>query len=292
MLDSLSNILIEIAYFLDDVGKTYQRMGFENMAVILGISYVLGYVFFRYGVAGKLIAGTFLAYFINIMYQSEHYDAVFLIVLSVLLERRHVIRRYMSDGIEEFFYQTKQFFRSLSKIVVKLVGAVYRAFRFLWGMFQSFQVSRREQPAYGSGGGEYGASGFSQRQDSHDQHKRHTSSDHEQAQRAREEGYRREAEEARRQAEEAREEARRARERAEQTGRERQNTASSPPPDTRTPWEILGVVQGASKEDIKKAYQYQRSRYHPDKHHNKPAHIKQMMEEEMKKINHAYHLIG
>jgi molecular chaperone DnaJ len=52
------------------------------------------------------------------------------------------------------------------------------------------------------------------------------------------------------------------------------------------PYEILGVKQGASKEDIKKAYRESAKKYHPDQYGNNP--LKDLAEEKMRELNEAY----
>jgi curved DNA-binding protein CbpA len=52
------------------------------------------------------------------------------------------------------------------------------------------------------------------------------------------------------------------------------------------PYELLGVKQGASKEDIKKAYRESVKKYHPDQYGNNP--LKDLAEEKMKELNEAY----
>ncbi|MDR0569663.1 MAG: DnaJ domain-containing protein [Clostridiales Family XIII bacterium] len=52
------------------------------------------------------------------------------------------------------------------------------------------------------------------------------------------------------------------------------------------PYEILGVREGASKEEIKAAYKEQVKKYHPDKHQNNPLY--ELAEEKLQEINAAY----
>lgn len=52
------------------------------------------------------------------------------------------------------------------------------------------------------------------------------------------------------------------------------------------PYEVLGVREGASKEDIKKAYREQAKKYHPDQYGDNP--LKDLAEEKMQELNEAY----
>ncbi len=53
------------------------------------------------------------------------------------------------------------------------------------------------------------------------------------------------------------------------------------------PYEILGISEGASKEEIKKAYRKKAKEYHPDLHPNDPAAAAKMNE-----INEAYDMLN
>jgi curved DNA-binding protein CbpA len=52
------------------------------------------------------------------------------------------------------------------------------------------------------------------------------------------------------------------------------------------PYEILGVREGANKEEIKKAYRELAKKYHPDQYGTNP--LKDLAEEKMREVNEAY----
>lgn len=54
----------------------------------------------------------------------------------------------------------------------------------------------------------------------------------------------------------------------------------------RNPYEVLGIKEGASIEDIKKAYRELVKKYHPDQYQNNP--LSDLAEEKLKEINQAY----
>ena len=52
------------------------------------------------------------------------------------------------------------------------------------------------------------------------------------------------------------------------------------------PYEVLGIKEGASLDEIKAAYREQVKKYHPDKHQNNP--LADLAEEKLQEINEAY----
>lgn len=54
----------------------------------------------------------------------------------------------------------------------------------------------------------------------------------------------------------------------------------------RNPYEVLGLNEGASQEEIKKAYRELVKKYHPDRHTNNE--LKDLAQEKMREINEAY----
>src|SRR5271157_5449938 len=52
------------------------------------------------------------------------------------------------------------------------------------------------------------------------------------------------------------------------------------------PYEILGIREGASKEEIKRAYRELAKKYHPDQYGANP--LRDLAEEKMREINEAY----
>lgn len=52
------------------------------------------------------------------------------------------------------------------------------------------------------------------------------------------------------------------------------------------PYEVLGIREGASQEEIKAAYREQVKKYHPDKHQDNP--LQDLAEEKLQEINEAY----
>ena len=54
----------------------------------------------------------------------------------------------------------------------------------------------------------------------------------------------------------------------------------------RNPYEVLGLKEGASKEDIKKAYRELVKKYHPDQYGDNP--LKNLAEDKLRELNEAY----
>lgn len=54
----------------------------------------------------------------------------------------------------------------------------------------------------------------------------------------------------------------------------------------KNPYEVLGINENASKEEIKKAYRTLAKKYHPDQYSNNP--LKDLAEDKMRDINAAY----
>ncbi|WP_160672893.1 DnaJ domain-containing protein [Clostridium sp. C8-1-8] len=52
------------------------------------------------------------------------------------------------------------------------------------------------------------------------------------------------------------------------------------------PYEVLGLKEGASEEEIKKAYRELAKKYHPDQYGNNP--LKDLAEDKMRELNEAY----
>lgn len=52
------------------------------------------------------------------------------------------------------------------------------------------------------------------------------------------------------------------------------------------PYEVLGVKEGASEDEIKKAYRELAKKYHPDRYADNP--LKELAEDKMREINEAY----
>jgi curved DNA-binding protein CbpA len=54
----------------------------------------------------------------------------------------------------------------------------------------------------------------------------------------------------------------------------------------RNPYEVLEIKEGASKDDIKRAYKELVKKYHPDQYGNNP--LRDLAEEKLREINEAY----
>lgn len=52
------------------------------------------------------------------------------------------------------------------------------------------------------------------------------------------------------------------------------------------PYEVLGIKEGASEDEIKAAYKEQVKKYHPDRHQDNPLY--ELAEEKLQEINEAY----
>lgn len=57
----------------------------------------------------------------------------------------------------------------------------------------------------------------------------------------------------------------------------------------KNPYEVLGIKEGASEEEIRRAYKDLVRKYHPDKYANNP--LSDLAEEKMKEINEAYNYL-
>lgn len=55
------------------------------------------------------------------------------------------------------------------------------------------------------------------------------------------------------------------------------------------PYEVLGISEGASEEEIKKAYKELVKKYHPDKYQNNP--LADLAEEKLQEVNEAYDML-
>lgn len=54
----------------------------------------------------------------------------------------------------------------------------------------------------------------------------------------------------------------------------------------RDPYEVLGIKQGASEDEIKQAFREMAKKYHPDRYNDNP--LRDLAEEKMREINEAY----
>lgn len=57
----------------------------------------------------------------------------------------------------------------------------------------------------------------------------------------------------------------------------------------KNPYEVLGLKEGASEEEIKRAYKRLVRKYHPDQYVNNP--LADLAEEKLKEINEAYNIL-
>lgn len=57
----------------------------------------------------------------------------------------------------------------------------------------------------------------------------------------------------------------------------------------KNPYEVLGIRQGASEDEIKKAYRELVKKYHPDQYRDNP--LSTLAEEKLKEINEAYNYL-
>jgi hypothetical protein len=78
--------------------------------------------------------------------------------------------------------------------------------------------------------------------------------------------------------------------RVEDRRKQQQNRPPAPPPteERRSYEQILGLTDGWTDEDLKKAYQREANRTHPDKWIGKPQAMRDMMEAEYKAVQEAY----
>ena len=54
----------------------------------------------------------------------------------------------------------------------------------------------------------------------------------------------------------------------------------------KNPYEVLGIKEGASEEEIKRAYREQVKKYHPDQYQDNP--LSKLAEEKLREVNEAY----
>ena len=55
------------------------------------------------------------------------------------------------------------------------------------------------------------------------------------------------------------------------------------------PYEVLGISENASEEEIKKAYKELVKKYHPDKYQDNP--LSELAEEKLQEVNEAYDML-
>lgn len=58
----------------------------------------------------------------------------------------------------------------------------------------------------------------------------------------------------------------------------------------RNPYEVLGVKEGASKDEIRKAYKTLAKKYHPDQYGDNP--LKELAEDKMRELNEAFDAVN
>lgn len=58
----------------------------------------------------------------------------------------------------------------------------------------------------------------------------------------------------------------------------------------RNPYEVLGISEGASEEEIKKAYREQVKKYHPDQYQDNP--LSSLAEDKLREVNEAYEYLS
>jgi len=58
----------------------------------------------------------------------------------------------------------------------------------------------------------------------------------------------------------------------------------------KNPYEVLGIKEGASEEEIKRAYREQVKKYHPDQYQDNP--LSQLAEEKLREVNEAYEYLS
>ena len=54
----------------------------------------------------------------------------------------------------------------------------------------------------------------------------------------------------------------------------------------KNPYKVLGIKEGASYDEIKRAYRELAKKYHPDRYQNNP--LSDLADEKMREINEAY----
>jgi flagellar biosynthesis GTPase FlhF len=116
--------------------------------------------------------------------------------------------------------------------------------------------------------------------------------EHQRYERRREDQRKMDEEAARRRAEQEHQRQQEKRAHEEKARQEQQTRRSRPVKDANYFREILGVASSCSLDDIKRAYRLLASQYHPDKVSHMGPKIKQLAEDEMKKLNEAYEYLS